>query len=222
MMRVAASIAIVSVALLGAAGCEEPGVTSVTAVMGTGGSSPAASAAGKPAAAATAGAGAPMAPPAPPPAGVGAMVPPLTASAGTSAAGAPAAGSLAAGSLAAGSSAAGASAAASPVAGASAAAGSGAGSVAGATGAPGAGGSASPAAPGPCPTGYTCTDLAALGLTAKTQDGAEITASCGNGAPVDCNDATPAASCAPLTAPFCAHLEVAGSMIVSCGQHCTP
>jgi hypothetical protein len=39
---------------------------------------------------------------------------------------------------------------------------------------------------------------------------------------VDCNDANPLSTCAPLTAPFCAHISVAGMDLVSCGQHCTP
>jgi hypothetical protein len=59
-------------------------------------------------------------------------------------------------------------------------------------------------------------------LVAMDQNGNEVTASCGNGAQTTCNDANPASTCAGLVNPFCAHLDVAGTSVVSCGQRCTP
>ncbi len=59
-------------------------------------------------------------------------------------------------------------------------------------------------------------------LDAKDQNGNEITFTCGNGALAECNDANPASSCPGLTNPFCAHLEFAGTPVVSCGAACTP
>ena len=81
-------------------------------------------------------------------------------------------------------------------------------------------GSAPPA--GPCPANYMCTDLSSFGASAVDQDGKPITFSCGMGGPVDCDDANPMSSCAPLLNPVCAHIKVAGMELVSCAQRCTP
>jgi hypothetical protein len=75
--------------------------------------------------------------------------------------------------------------------------------------------------PGPCPSGYSCTDLASVG-TATDGDGKPITHCCSNGMLSDCNDANPAATCAQFAAPLCAHINVAGMAFTSCGQRCTP
>ena len=77
-------------------------------------------------------------------------------------------------------------------------------------------------APGPCPAGYMCIDLSSVGATAVDQDGKPITHSCGMGGAMNCNDAEPMSTCAPLDNPICAHVKVAGMDIVSCGQRCTP
>jgi hypothetical protein len=81
-----------------------------------------------------------------------------------------------------------------------------------------AGGSPAP----PCPSDWTCTDFSSLGATATDQDGKPVSSSCGQGKLMDCNDADPAATCASLPAPICAHVHVSGMDIVSCGQRCTP
>jgi hypothetical protein len=83
-------------------------------------------------------------------------------------------------------------------------------------------GAAGPAVAGPCPSGWMCTDLASTGFIAKDGAGNEISFSCGNGELVECDDANPAASCPGLTNAFCAHVDVGGSEITSCGQLCTP
>jgi hypothetical protein len=75
--------------------------------------------------------------------------------------------------------------------------------------------------PGPCPSGYSCTDLASVG-TAIDGDGKPITHCCSNGMLSDCNDANPAATCTQFAAPLCAHINVAGMVFTSCGQRCTP
>jgi hypothetical protein len=67
-----------------------------------------------------------------------------------------------------------------------------------------------------------CTDLASTGFIAKDGSGNEIAFSCGNGGLVDCKDADPKASCPALSNPFCAHVDVGGTEIISCGQLCTP
>lgn len=67
-----------------------------------------------------------------------------------------------------------------------------------------------------------CTDLGSLGFAATDGHGNPVKASCGNGAPTDCNDADPKASCAAFSNPICAHVDIGGSEIVSCGQICTP
>lgn len=202
------------------AACGEPGVTSVSPIMGgadgsaTKPAAPTSGASTRPPTAATAGMTAPSTPPPPamttPPA-AGAVAGPMAAAAGTAAAGASGAPAT--------SSAAGMSGA--PQAGA--AAGS-SGAAAGSTASAGEGGSGSsaPTGPLPCPSGWTCNDLGAIGLVAVDQDGNEITASCGNGAESPCDDADPKGSCPMLQAPFCAHLDVAGTSVVSCGQRCTP
>ena len=220
MNKVRALIAIAGFAIAGAAGCAEPGVINVAPVMGT---------AGAASSAAPIGAAATMAPP---PAGAGGVSAPPQA--GTVGAG----GSIAAGSggvaAGAGGATAGSGGAAAGSNGSTAgaggnAAGAGGSEAAGAGGtAAGAGGSAAgaggstPPAPGPCPSGWDCTDLSSLGVTAVDGAGNPVTYSCGNGALADCDDANPGATCAPLTAPFCAHLNVAGMDLISCGQRCTP
>ena len=78
------------------------------------------------------------------------------------------------------------------------------------------------ATPGPCPSGWTCMDIAALGFVATDGDGKPVTASCSMGAPTTCDDADPAASCEGLAKPFCAHLKLGAQDIVSCAQRCAP
>lgn len=78
------------------------------------------------------------------------------------------------------------------------------------------------APPGPCPAGFTCMDIAALGVMATDGDGKPVTASCSMGAPTTCDDADPASSCEGLSKPFCAHLKLGAQDIVSCAQRCTP
>jgi hypothetical protein len=79
------------------------------------------------------------------------------------------------------------------------------------------------APPGPCPSGWTCMDLAARGFMATDGDGNPVTASCSMGAAATtCDDADPAATCAGLSEPFCAHLKLGAQEIVSCAQRCTP
>ncbi|HMJ51316.1 MAG TPA: hypothetical protein VK540_04550 [Polyangiaceae bacterium] len=73
----------------------------------------------------------------------------------------------------------------------------------------------------PCPSGWTCTNLGMIG-TAADQNGKPVTYSCGQGKLMDCDDADPAATCAPLTVPICAHITVSGMNLVSCGQRCLP
>ena len=77
-------------------------------------------------------------------------------------------------------------------------------------------------APEPCPTGWACMDIAALGFMATDGDGKPVTASCSMGAPTTCDDADPAASCEGLSKPFCAHLKLGAQDIVSCAQRCVP
>jgi hypothetical protein len=75
----------------------------------------------------------------------------------------------------------------------------------------------------PCPSGWTCMDIAALGFMAVDGDGNPVTASCSKGAsPTTCDDADPAASCEGLSKPFCAHVKVGAQDIVSCAQRCAP
>ena len=78
------------------------------------------------------------------------------------------------------------------------------------------------AAPGPCPSGWTCMDITALGFMATDGDGNPVTASCSMGAQTMCDDADPAATCKGLSKPFCAHLKVGAQNIVSCAQRCSP
>jgi hypothetical protein len=78
------------------------------------------------------------------------------------------------------------------------------------------------APPGPCPSGWNCMDIAALGVMATDGDGKPVTASCGMGAPITCDESDPAASCQGLSEPFCAHLKVGSQELVSCAQRCTP
>ena len=66
-----------------------------------------------------------------------------------------------------------------------------------------------------------CVDIASAGFEAKDKDGKDVGFSCSNGGLVECNDADPVKSCPELKNPFCAHLDVAGSKIVSCAQVCT-
>jgi hypothetical protein len=208
MTTIRALIAIGSVIISGASGCAQPGVISISRVMGTGGA---------PASGAAAGVGAVMAPPATASSGGSTAQPPVaTGSGGSSAAGSSAGGSSAGGSSAGGSSAGGSSAAGSSggAGAADAMATGGAGSAAGA------GGSTSP--PPKCPSGYDCIDLSAVGAEATDGKGNPVTFSCGMGGLMDCNEADPLTTCAPLTQPFCAHISVAGMDLVSCGQHCTP
>jgi hypothetical protein len=73
----------------------------------------------------------------------------------------------------------------------------------------------------PCPSGWTCTNLGMIGPAAD-QNGKPVTYSCGQGKLMDCSDADPAATCAPLTAPICVHINVSGMNILSCGQRCSP
>lgn len=75
---------------------------------------------------------------------------------------------------------------------------------------------------GPCPSGFTCMDIAALGFKATDADGKPVTASCSMGAPTTCDEADPAASCEGLSKPFCAYLKLGAQDIVSCAQRCTP
>ena len=75
---------------------------------------------------------------------------------------------------------------------------------------------------GACPSGWTCMDIAALGLKATDGDGEPVTASCSNGAQTACDDADPAGSCEGLSEPICAHLMLGGQEMVSCAQRCTP
>jgi hypothetical protein len=85
----------------------------------------------------------------------------------------------------------------------------------------GTGGTGEPA--GPCPEGFNCVDLGMLGATAVDGSGNPVTASCGNGAAsAACDDADPASTCPGLTNPICAHVSIAGTNVVSCGQRCTP
>lgn len=214
-------IVIAGVILTSAAGCEEPGVTAVEpkgviavlpATAGAAGMF--AAAGGSSAGASTAGAGGVAAGVA----GSAAGTSGAGATAGASAAGASAAGTSAAGASGAGASGTGASGAgAGGAGGASGANASGAGGAAGTAGAAGAAGSMSP---GPCPSGWTCTDLGASGFLATDKDGNEISYGCGKGGLVECNDANPATSCPELTNAICAHLDEIG--IVSCTQLCTP
>jgi hypothetical protein len=88
-------------------------------------------------------------------------------------------------------------------------------------GASGGAAGAAPAGPEPCPSGWMCTDIGAAGFEATDKDGNSIAASCSNGGLVECDDANPTASCPALKNPFCAHLDVAGTKIVSCAQLCT-
>jgi hypothetical protein len=81
---------------------------------------------------------------------------------------------------------------------------------------------AATATPGPCPAGFTCTDISSVGGTATDGKGNPVMASCGMGALQDCNDADPKSTCPGLTNPICAHISVAGMNLVSCGQVCTP
>ena len=78
--------------------------------------------------------------------------------------------------------------------------------------------------PGPCPSGFMCTDLSMLGATATDTAGNPVTASCGMGTmQFPCDDANPKGSCpAALTNPICAHVSVAGLNLISCGQRCVP
>ena len=78
-----------------------------------------------------------------------------------------------------------------------------------------------PAMDGPCPSGYHCMDLSALGGAMDGAGGA-VNASCSMGGIVPCDDADPASSCAGLTNPICVHLTVGDMAIVSCGQRCSP
>lgn len=83
-------------------------------------------------------------------------------------------------------------------------------------------GSAAGESAGPCPSGWTCNDLGALGLAATDGDGKPVMFTCGMGGIMPCDDANPAGTCAGLTKPFCAHVDVSGMKIVSCAQRCTP
>jgi hypothetical protein len=215
MMITRALILIGSVAVSSAVGCANPAITSVSPVAAAGAKAPVP----PPPAAGTA-AVTPPTPVAgtaavtPPPAAGTAAVTPPTPVAGTAAVmpPTPTAGASGAPAMPQAGTAAGTSA---PVAGMGAA-----GTSVGAAGSSSAGTGGGP--PGKCPSGWTCTDLSTLGATAVDGAGNPITTSCGNGMLVDCKDANPAASCAPLTAPFCAHIKVAGMDLVSCGQRCTP
>jgi hypothetical protein len=93
--------------------------------------------------------------------------------------------------------------------------GGGAGGVSG-----GAAGAAGNAAPGPCPAGWTCTDLGSTGIAANDKDGKPIKFGCGKGGIVECVDATAATSCPELPNAICAHLDDFG--VLSCTQLCTP
>jgi hypothetical protein len=203
-----ALIAIGSVTLSTLIGCANPAVTYIAPVpkAGSGGtSSPAAGSCAPPPAAGTGSVTPPM-----PTAGTGSVTPPMPVAGTGTTGGASGSSVMPQAGTSAGMS--------GPVAGTM--------SVAGASGAGTAGmmsvaGMGAPPAPGPCPSGWTCTDLSSLGATAVDGDGKPITTSCGNGALTDCKDADPKTSCPALSAPFCAHIKVAGMDLVSCGQHCT-
>lgn len=206
------------VAILAAIGCSDAGVTSVAPVVGGSGGS---SVAGTPARPATPIAGTPATPSTPPVTQAGTGAPPAVI-AGTGATPAPSAGTSATPpSAGTGSSVAGAPAvagmSAAPVAGSISTV---AGAPGGAAGSTGAAGSSEP--PGKCPAGWDCIDLSSFGATAVDGAGKPITFSCGNGELTDCKDADPKGSCKALTNPFCAHVNVAGMDLVSCGQLCTP
>jgi len=74
----------------------------------------------------------------------------------------------------------------------------------------------------PCPDGWTCMDIGALGYEAKDADGNAVRASCSMGGIMPCDDADPGATCEGLSSPFCAHLMIGGQTIVSCAQRCAP
>lgn len=80
---------------------------------------------------------------------------------------------------------------------------------------------APPATPGPCPSGWNCMDLSALG-GAMDGAGQPVSASCSKGGIMACTESDPASSCDGLNAPICVHLNVGGQSITSCGQRCVP
>jgi hypothetical protein len=91
----------------------------------------------------------------------------------------------------------------------------------GSTGASGASGTQS-STPGPCPAGFTCTDLGSMGVKVTDTAGKVYQYSCGNNSLMDCTDANAATACTGFTAPFCATINVAGQDLRSCAQACTP
>jgi hypothetical protein len=207
MMTSRVLIVVGSAIILSAAGCKEPGVAPVGPVGAAGtlppptGTTRPSTSAGRSGASAG-GAG-----------GFGAR-------AGGSGAGAGGSGAGAGGSGAgAGSSASGAGGAMAGVGGATA----GSGGSTGGTGAGGAAGSAGAAgsmSPGPCPSGWMCSNLGDLNVVAKDKDGNTIMWTCGNGGLVMCNDATAATDCPELPNAICAHLPDLDA--VTCAQLCTP
>lgn len=94
------------------------------------------------------------------------------------------------------------------------------GASAGTGGAAGSAGAAGSVSAGPCPSGWMCQDLGALGFTAKDKDGNVIMWGCGKGGLMVCDDATAAADCPELPNAMCAHLDDLG--VISCTQRCTP